>query len=71
MNVNDNVVSSKVRYFSYPGTVIHILFKSKGNNKSKSLSKRVVQVVFCQLFQEICIKSRTFSPHVNLLTEME
>ena len=28
----------------------------KGNNKLKSLSKVFVQVVFCQLFQEICIK---------------
>ena len=30
----------------------------KGNNKSISLSKRVVQAVLCQLFQEIYIKSK-------------
>ena len=30
---------------------------SKGNNISKSVSKRTVQVVSSQLFQEICIKS--------------
>ena len=28
----------------------------KGNNKPKSFSKRVVKVISCQLFQEICIK---------------
>lgn len=32
-------------------------FNLKGNNKSKLVFKRVVQVVSSDLFQEICIKS--------------
>ena len=36
-----------------------IWFHLRGNNnKSKSLCKRVVQVVTSQLFQEICLKSK-------------
>ena len=41
----------------YPSLSL-ILFCLKGNNKPKSLSKSLVQVISCQLFQEMCIKSK-------------
>ena len=46
-----NAVCSKVRYFSKSN-----LIRLKGNNKAKSLFKKVAQVFYCQLLQEICIK---------------
>ena len=45
---------------SYQGPSL-IQFRLKGNSKSKFLSKRVVQVISSQLFQEICIKSKILS----------
>ena len=33
-----------------------IKFRLKGNNKSKSLYKKVVQVISCQLFQKTCVE---------------
>ena len=53
---NVNVVCSKVIYFCTKQGLSKsksnlILFKK--NNKPKSLSKRVVQVISCQLFQEV------------------
>ena len=53
---NVNIVCSKVRYTRIQQTLFKskynlILFKS--NNKLKSLSKRVVQVISYQLFHEI------------------
>ena len=44
---------------SYPGPNL-IQFRLKGNNKSKSISKMVVQCR-SQLFQEICIKGKNMS----------
>ena len=39
-----------------------ISFRLKRNNMSKSVSKRVFQVVSSQLFKEICTKSEKVSP---------
>ena len=56
------LLSSKVSFaffllkLSYAGPSL-IQFCLKGNNRSKSVFKRVFKVVSSQLLQEICIKS--------------
>ena len=69
-NPNVNVVCSKVYAFfasrNSCSSLSIIKFRLKGNDKHKSLSKRVVQVVLCQLFKEICIKSKNIvSSHLS------
>ena len=51
---NINVIYSSVRYLLYLTRVIQL--RLKDNNKPKSLSKTVVKVVSCKLFQEIHMK---------------
>ena len=58
---NINVIRSKVRYFCIQQELSKYKFNLiplKNNNKSKSLSKKVAQVLSCQLFRDIFIKSK-------------